>query len=657
MIARVAVPVPVRKLFDYVVPEKFISAISRGVRVKVPFGRRKMTGYCVETLEESNLPAASLKYVEDVVDEEPLIDEHLLALTRWIADKYLCSWGETLEAALPASVRKRGMSGREKKEENLEEDTSGFTIEMTEEQQHALSSIVERVEAGKPDVILLEGITGSGKTEVYMRAIDHVISIGRKALVLVPEISLTPQTVERFKKRFKHIAVMHSKLTDTERYSQWKSIKEGRADVVIGVRSAVFAPLKNIGLIVIDEEHENTFKQNSPAPRYHARDVAIQRALMDKAVVLLCSATPSLEAYRLSATRLRLTQRVEGRQLPPVRVVDMREEARTRKKNVIFSRRLVEAVDTVTKEGGQVILFLNRRGFSTLIRCPRCGFTMRCSDCYITLTYHKSVDKALCHYCGRSFDAPDTCPDCGFAGIRYIGTGTEKVAEEASTVWPKLRIERLDSDAVRSNRKMQSILSDFNSGRIDVLVGTQMIAKGHDFPNVRLVGIVDADVILSFPDFRASERTFQLICQVAGRAGRGEHGGLVIVQTRNPTHYAIELAASYDLEGFMKKEAQTRQALRYPPYGCMIRMIVSGKDGRKTAEAAKKMRDSCRIPACLYVLGPVPAPLQRLHGKWRWHILLKGEEEANLRSIAEEMMSNKQSGVDVAVDVDPLTIM
>ncbi|MGB2936619.1 MAG: primosomal protein N', partial [Phycisphaerae bacterium] len=444
-------------------------------------------------------------------------------------------------------------------------------LHLTSEQQLALQRIKNQITSGAFGVTVLNGVTGSGKTEIYLRAIAEVVEAGRRAIVLVPEIALTPQTIRRFRERFARVAVLHSRLSDTERHRQWRDIREGRAEVVIGARSAVFAPVEDLGLIVIDEEHENSFKQDT-APRYHARDVAIMRANLVGVPVVLGSATPSLESYWNCRNlehyqEARLTRRVEGRPMPPVQVVDMRQEATERKGYHILSRAMEKAVAEALRKSEQTILFLNRRGWATHLFCVRCGWVLRCSDCDVGMTYHAKRAVAVCHYCGRTAKPPERCPACSAETINYWGTGTQRVEEEVLKKFPDIRLGRMDSDAMRKRGGHESVLAAFRDGEIDVLLGTQMVAKGLDFPNVTVVGVINADTALSLPDFRANERTFQLICQVAGRAGRGPKGGLVFIQTFQPDHLAIQLAAKHDYEAFARDELQSRRARGYPPFG------------------------------------------------------------------------------------------
>ncbi len=474
-------------------------------------------------------------------------------------------------------------------------DTRGH--ELNPEQQRTLDVLLESLRKMEHETFLLHGVTGSGKTEVYIRAIEYVVRCGRQAIVLVPEISLTPQTVGRFKGRFEHVAVLHSHLTDAERSRQWNRIVRGEVQVVVGARSAVFAPVPNLGLIVIDEEHENSFKQDS-APRYHARDVARKRAERESVPLILGSATPSLESWHAAKSGefrlLSMPSRVRGLALPSVKIVDLREAVRSRTTRGSIHQQLHGAIAAALKDGGQVILLLNRRGFSTQIQCPACGKTVQCPECDVALTHHRTEEIALCHYCDYQIPAPAKCPSCGFLGIRYSGFGTQKLEQEIKARFPEAAVLRMDTDTMQGHGSHERALRQFREGKVQILLGTQMIAKGLDFPNVTLVGVINADTALHLPDFRASERTFLLITQVAGRTGRGEKGGRVIVQTFNPDHPAILAAAGHDYHRFVEQELPFRETLGYPPYSKMARIVFRGPDEEATLRFAKELTDRLR---------------------------------------------------------------
>jgi len=535
-------------------------------------------------------------------------------------------------------------------------------IHLTSEQQLALQRIKNQLAADAFGVVVLAGVTGSGKTEVYLQAIADVVAGGRQAIVLVPEIALTPQTIRRFRARFAQVAVLHSHLTDAERHRQWRDIADGRADIVIGARSAVFAPVRDLGLVVIDEEHENSFKQET-APRYHARDLAVMRANLVGAAVILGSATPSLESYHNCRTldhyqEARLTRRVGGRPMPPVHIVDMRKETGERKGHHILSRALEEAIAQARRNGEQTILFLNRRGWATHLFCVRCGWILRCPDCDVGMTYHAKPGFAQCHWCGKTSKPPAACPACSAETVNYWGMGTQRVEEEVLRKFPEIRIGRMDADAMRKRGGHESILAAFRDGEIDVLLGTQMVAKGLDFPNVTVVGVVNADTALSLPDFRANERTFQLVMQVAGRAGRGPKGGQVFVQTFQPEHLAIQQAAKHDYEAFAKDELESRRARGYPPFGRLARIIVRSKTRSKAAEGirqiAQRLAEPARI-AGIRILGPQPCPISKLSRYWRYHLLLKARSAKALLHLWDSVRADlaAPAGAELAIDVDP----
>jgi primosomal protein N' (replication factor Y) len=520
-------------------------------------------------------------------------------------------------------------------------------------------------------VFLLHGVTGSGKTEVYLQALAHALERGRGGIVLVPEISLTPQTVERFKARFSSgplrtlVAVLHSHLSAGERHDEWHKIRQGRARIVIGARSAIFAPVEPLGLIIVDEEHEHTYKQEE-APRYHARDVAIVRGRMEGATVVLGSATPSLESFyncsRGKYTLLEMPERVDNIKMPAVRVVDMRQAARAGKGIPIFSSQLKEAITARLERKEQTILFLNRRGFSTSLQCPLCGYVAECPNCSVSLTYHRQARRLCCHVCGRSEPAPVVCPNakCKNPGIRYSGLGTERLEDTLAKLFPDARIKRMDSDTLKRKEDYRRILGDFRAGKIDILVGTQMIAKGLHFPNVTLVGIIYADLALHLPDFRASERTFQLLTQVAGRAGRGDIEGEVFVQAFTPFHPAIQYARRHDFAGFYEQEIEFREQLKYPPIFRAALLTLKGRNEDKVRLSAEHLRKLLEKELAeikdLIIAGPAPAPLARAESNYRYQIMLRARQmtvvSRHLAALTQTM--TLAEGVLLSVDIDPV---
>jgi primosomal protein N' (replication factor Y) len=588
-------------------------------------------------------------------------------------------------------------------------------LSLNPEQARALQAITGAMDcplpAGKaPSPFLLHGVTGSGKTEVYLQAIAHALEQNKGAIVLVPEISLTPQTVERFKARFCSgefhtlVAVLHSHLSSGERHDEWHKIRQSRARIVIGARSAVFAPVDPLGLIIVDEEHEHTYKQEE-SPRYHARDVAVMRGRMEGAIVLLGSATPSMESYynarRGKYTLLELPARVDDQKMPVVRVVDLRKENRKRKGLQIFSQELKEAIARRLDKREQVILFLNRRGWSTSLLCPACGYVAECPACSVTLTYHRATQRLLCHICGHQSSVPRVCPQpkCANPSIRYSGLGTERVEETLQHLFPQGRVKRMDSDVLQRKDDYRRILADFRTGKIDVLVGTQMIAKGLHFPNVTLVGIIHADLSLHVPDFRAGERTFQLLTQVAGRAGRGDVEGEVYVQSFTPFHPAIQYARRHDFVGFYEQELEFRQQLKYPPVGRIALLLLKGRnedkvkfsaqhlrkvldqlvDGDPRREAAGQQRNQrgqlLLVPVDpkrpvgqdpdpvhplrdLIIAGPAPAPLARAESNYRYQIMLRTRQMTALSRQLAQLTESIQlpEEVTLSVDIDPVNL-
>lgn len=721
--------------YDYLIPPKFRQQVVPGVRVEVPLGRRNrpIQGYVVG-LGQRQANASRLKPIARLIDQAPLCTPELLRLTQWMADRYLCPWGQVLEGIIPGGVRsqagtremtflklspaakeaeasdfqslklppkqlavlravaksdrpltppeiekladcglvpiqtarKKGLLVAEvKRVQHLEIDEQLPPREtphaLHHDQRIALKSICEALNAPRHETLVLHGVTGSGKTEVYVRAIEEAVSFGRQAIVLVPEISLTPQTKQRFRARFDRVAVLHSHLSDSERHWHWQRIASGEIQVVVGARSAVFAPTPRLGLIVIDEEHEPSFKQDT-APRYHAREVAIERARALGIPVVLGSATPSLETYfaakQSRATWIEMPSRVAARPLPHVEILDLRAGESGRITGPI-TRKLQQAVEHALRDKGQVILLLNRRGFSTNIQCPACGYVAKCEFCDVSLTHHRQRAVVVCHYCEYEGTAPIKCPDCKFDGIQYGGMGTEKLEAEVKAKFPHARVLRMDSDTMRRHGSHEDALAKFRAGEIDILLGTQMIAKGLDFPNVTLVGVVNADTALHFPDFRAAERTFQLVTQVAGRTGRGDRPGQVLVQTFSPDHPALLAAKRHDYAMFVAGELPLRQDFGYPPVSNLIRLITRGDVESKTLESATVMTGSIVAPEGMSVRGPVPCPLARLRGKYRFHTLIFGHDADSLRNIVREAAKNWPQTDDVQwqLDVDPTDLL
>lgn len=558
-------------------------------------------------------------------------------------------------------------------------------LPLTAEQEAVYSRIVGTVDEQRHEVFLLHGVTGSGKTEIYLQCIQRVIDQGRQAVVLVPEIALTPQMVERFKGRFgSGVAVMHSRLSVGERYDEWRKIREGKASVAVGARSAVFAPFSDLGLIIMDEEHEGSYKQEEN-PKYHARDVAVRRAEQGGAAVILGSATPSLESYHASRAQsdihfspvlLKMPSRALGNELPKVHVVDMRDELKEGNRSM-FSRRLHAALETRLERGEQTVLLLNRRGFSTFVMCRSCGYVAGCPECDISLTYHSRSDNLRCHYCGHAEPSPKVCPECGSEHIRFFGTGTQRVEEELGKLFPGIRVIRMDVDTTTEKGSHEKLLNQFRDKKADVLLGTQMVAKGLDFPDVTLVGVITADSALNLPDFRAAEKTFQLLTQVAGRAGRHQLPGEVVVQSYTPEHYSIVHASGHDYNSFVREELKHRRELHYPPYCRLILVTLSHEQlplllrlaenyALNLQGKARQLRwygslDKLSTDA-LDLLGPVASPLPRLKGRYRFQCIIKWRGAIDAiglsRQVAEELEDSvRDTGLQISIDVDPQMLM
>jgi primosomal protein N' (replication factor Y) (superfamily II helicase) len=743
---------PIDNVLSYHVPSGMARIIRPGQRVRVPLGQgNKLTvGHCVRVDDAAppDLHPARIKDVAEVLDPVPLIDANMLALTRWIADYYACSWGQALDAVVPAGVKKhagtriatfllvpeevreallagtinppltskqaavmevlgrgdllsvadvcrrakcapglvhslraRGLVRPVRKRLPVGHaaasplELTGLPLETgpvarakhegqlipTADQAAALERLTAAIGAGGFAPFLIHGVTGSGKTEVYLTAIEEVVALGREAIVLVPEISLTPQTIERFSKRFGKVSVLHSHLSDAERHRYWQSIASGEVQVIVGARSAVFAPARRLGLIVIDEEHESTFKQET-TPRYHARDVGVKRAQMEGIPVLLGSATPSLESWQ-NAQRGRYSLismpiRVGGRPMPRVEIIDLRHDKTAMG---CLSEPLRQAMMDALSAGGEVMLLLNRRGFNTFALCPRCGEVVKCHACDVATTYHKKRHVLICHTCDAERTCPTSCPRCGAPKLYYGGVGTERLEREIQLAFPDFAARRMDSDTMRGSGSHERVLKAFQAGEVRILLGTQMIAKGLDFPNVTLVGVVSADTALHLPDFRAAEKTFQLVAQVAGRTGRGDKPGRVLVQTYSPEHAAIRLAALHDFVGFADFELPVRKEYGVPPFGRLVRVIARGSNEAQVQSYMDELGEKVRAEAdpSVRVLGPAPAPVTKIRNLYRFHLQLRCPKSKPLQALASAVARrySPPEGVEVAVDVDPTSML
>ncbi|MFQ5900311.1 MAG: primosomal protein N' [Thermodesulfobacteriota bacterium] len=684
----VAVDLPIYTSLYYRIPEGLASLVDKGKRVVVPIGRRRSVGYVVGLPNTTSsgfiggIEKSKIKDIIDILDEAPLFDDRHLALYKWISAYYFAPLGEVIRTAMvgetnPKSDKLFEKVGRKKhrkrkhkappllNKENLTQDNHT----LSSEQEKALNSINKGLHGEKFSPYLLFGVTGSGKTEVYLRAIKEALMLKKKAIFLIPEISLAPRFARILLAEFPdRVAIIHSGLTKRDRYEQWQGIKKGKVDIVVGTRSAVFAPLKDLGLIIVDEEHDPSYKQEEGV-KYNARDVALMMGKLLKLTVVLGSATPSIESFyntkvgKLSL--LELTQRVEDKGLPKVDVIDMKGK----QKDSVISEVLEKAIEVNLEAGLQTILFLNRRGFSSFILCKDCGYIYRCENCNVSLTLHKGNNILKCHYCNLSRRPPDRCTNCNGYNLMPVGLGTEKLEEKIRKIFPDAGIARLDMDTARK-KSHRGVIDDVENGKVDILIGTQMVTKGHHFPGVTLVGVVSGDTSLGFPDFRASERTFQLVTQVAGRAGRGDVSGRVIVQTFNPQEGCFQKTICHDYPGFYEEEIAFRKETGYPPFLRIVSLRFEGKEEDKVSSSVKKIERICKgvfrkapgFAKGITILGPSPAFLSRLRGKYRWHILIKGKEVKALhlfvREIQESALKRKAlSGVKMIVDVDPVNLL
>ncbi len=681
----------VDRTFVYRLPPELAGSLRPGTRVEVPFRRRFLHGVVVGAVTRA--PAGTLRSIRQVLDVEPALSDDLLAFTRWLANYYGAPWGEVLRAALPGSLvaptgrRKTPASGADAAP-SAAGAMSESPFDLSREQERALAHLESRIEAGAFRVVLVRGVTASGKTELYLQAAECALRMDGQVLVLVPEISLSVQLVDRFTSRLgERVAVLHSGLTDAERRRQWERVRSDRAPVVVGARSAIFAPLTRLRLIVVDEEHEAAYKQDE-VPRYHARDSAIMRGRMQGAVVVLGSATPSLEStYNAGRGRydeVRLEARVDGRRLPEVVIADLRlassaeppspgaepsspgsEPARRPRRSVpvtVLSPLLRQALAGVLDRKEQAILLVHRRGHSSFIQCTECGMVPRCPSCEVALTYHAVGYLLRCHHCNRREPAPSRCPKCDGTRFWYGGVGTQRVEAEVLREFPAARILRMDLDSTRRRGAHRQMIQAFAGGGADILVGTQMVAKGLDFPAVSLVGVVSADTVLNLPDFRAGERFFQLLAQAAGRAGRGRLEGQVIIQTYLAEHPAVAAAVTHDYAAFAAAALAERQEIGYPPYGVMARFHIDGPEEEPVVAVADRVQAALTPGSDILVLGPAPLPLPRLRGRLRWHLTLLGSRRVRVHGQARQALarvtrSGIPSRVRLQLDIDPLHLL
>lgn len=667
----IAVDAPINEALTYKTPSFLNGKLSRGQLVHIPLGKRKSTGVLIQHLESTSYK--DLKEIISVSEEYPKLPEPFLRWLEWISEYYFYPIGSVAATVFPTlkkSIKDRA-SKRDPVVKNYEPKKTPL---LSDEQKKTVEAILK---SNNFSTHLLFGVTGSGKTEVYLRLLEHALKSGKKGLVLVPEISLTPQLIQRFAERFgNQVAVLHSQLTDRERTNQWWDIVEGRKSILIGARSALFCPIENLGIIVVDEEHEPSYKQEEKL-KYHGRDAAVVLAKFSNCPIVLGSATPSLESWKNAQDgRYQLHQmksRVEGRFLPDVQVIDLKNNPHQESKYEIphwLSPQLYEAIGTCLEQKKQVALFLNRRGVAPLIICQDCGYTHQCPNCDINLTLH-GKSHLVCHYCDYHENFKTECPDCKIGEIKPVGLGTEQLENEIQKLFPTARLARADRDEITNRLDLENLISQMESLEIDILIGTQMIAKGLDFPNLTLVGLILADVGFNIPDFRATERSFQLITQVSGRSGRhikeGESAGKVLIQTFNPEHPSIVYAQKNDFVGFAELELSHRQVLTYPPFGKLISVRFQARDQQKVQEIAKLFsRRASQIKSqnpnyeSIEVLGPAEAPLSRIRGQYRFYILLKGLDSKNLNKFCRHVLGNEDwvtAGVRILVDIDPLHLL
>lgn len=701
------------RVFDYSVPDCFLDKIKLGIRVKVPFGKMELEGFVVEVKDSSDI---EVKDILDVIDDEAILNSELLELGKKMQEDTLSTLISCYQIMLPKALKaKNGQvinkkfdtyyylnkdivcygklsTSQEKiinlcmeKEYVLRKELVDISLSslntlikknilLEKKLEHYRLSYNEKIEPKKEltndqrsvvdEVLantgyfpyLLFGVTGSGKTEVYMELIEDALNKGKTSIVLVPEISLTPQMVLRFQKRFgDNIAAIHSALSDGEKYDEWRRIVKGEAKIVIGARSAIFAPLNNIGMIIIDEEHSDSYKQDDSNPRYNAKDIALLRGKYHNCPVIMGSATPSLEVFARAKKGvfklLELPNRINGKSLPHINIVDMNEMISKTKGH--FSPVLLEAISARLLKNEQIILLLNRRGYSSFVTCKNCGYTFKCPNCDITLTYHKSSRTLRCHYCGYGTKVYDTCPECHEKSINDLGVGTEKVEEELNKLFPESRILRMDFDTTSRKGMHEKMIKDFKNHEYDILLGTQIVSKGLDFDNVTLVGVINADTSLNIPDFRSSETTFSLLAQVAGRAGRSDKEGEVIIQTFNPEHYAIQYTKKHDYLGFYNREMSIRRELKYPPYYYICYVKISGKDNKYIYEESLKITKLFHNKLInMIILGPSPCTIFKLNNIYRYGIILKYKKDEDLREVLNKVIEHYKDSRNIKIDVN-----
>ena len=657
--------VPVNQAFTYsYIPlenHKTENIPQNGKRAEVRFGNKKMTGFITKIYDSfpshCAVPLEKIKQVSKIVDSEPLITQELLETAIWVSKYYLCTIGEAVNSILPSARR-------ESSEQSFSFDSeisAGIKQNLSEEQKKAVNDILAHAEKNESSFHYLYGPTGSGKTEVFLQTAEQILKKNKGVIYLVPEISLTQQVVDSVVNRFgPQVAVLHSSLTQSQKLTQWKKILHREARIVIGARSAIFAPVPDLGMIIIDEEHDSSYKSGN-TPRYHARQTAMYRASKLKIPLIMGSATPSVEAWHLmncgKLLKHTLSKRLAGGEKPSIKCINLNQSVM----QGCISEELKNEIETTLKEKKQAILFLNRRGFTHFFRCSTCGFEMKCKNCSVSMTFHKSENRLRCHYCGWHILPPSSCPKCGSLDIGYSGFGTEFIEAETAQKFPNARIVRVDTDSVSKKGELQNKIDAFKKGEFDIMLGTQMVAKGLNFPNLKTVGIILADTALHLPDFRATERTFSLITQVAGRAGRFFPDGKVFVQTYNPENQAISFACSANTEGFYDFEINQRKLLSFPPFSRLIRLVFRSSNqikAQKTSEDAANLIENLKIPG-VEILGPSECPLSKISQNYRFQLILRGEKIVPLQNAVRKLLFDYRHPQEVYIecDVDPVSLL
>ena len=657
--AEIVVDLPVKGPFTYLIPPNLTENVSVGKRVRVPFRNRMVVGYIVGFRSKTNL--SKLSVIQDVIDEEPIIDSDILSLTKWMADYYFCSWGKAIEAAIPLCLKKGKTKVREtnpnyvkdkERQINHNIDSSSGFVENTH-----LKAISNSIARSEFSIFLIHGETENARFNLYIQTIDYTLGLGKSIICLMPEILLTSGIVKKIKFKFgEEVAVIHSRLLRSESYSDWKKIREGKTRVVVGTRSAIFAPVKNLGLVIVDEEQDLSYKQEE-APRYNGRDAAVQRAKISNATVVLGSSVPSVESYFKAEKGEFKLIKLDKKMLPHIKIVDMQEESAEKRRRIVFSTLLENKIRETLRAGEQVVLFLNRRGFASSATCKKCGFVLKCKHCNVVLTYHFMNRSLICHICNYKMELPDICPECNSSYVGYFGVGTQKVESEAHRLFPDARISRIDKDAVTKEK----ILTDFRDHRTDILIGTQMIVRHPDFPKAKLIGVISTDILLSLPDFRAGERTFEILTRLNSLCVQKDEYGEVIIQTNVPNFYIIKANIEHDYLQFYNKEISSRIELGLPPFTHIVRIIVQSPQEELGINEAKSLTESLkRINKIktISIIGPLPAAIFRIRGRFRWDIMLKGKKVESICKLMRESFKDfkKKRNVVFTVDVDPLKL-